>query len=331
MDEKKRIFSGIQPSGIITIGNYIGALKNWVPLQDEYDCLYCAVDLHAVTVRQEPAQLRRRTLELLSLYLACGIDPNRSTLFVQSHVPAHAELCWVLDTIAPVGEMSRMTQFKDKSRKHADNINMGLMNYPVLMAADILLYQSALVPIGADQKQHLELARNLAERFNGRFGETFTVPEAFLPKAGARIMSLQDPTAKMSKSDENPNGYVSMADDPDTILRKFRRAVTDSGSDIRLAADKPGVSNLLTIYAAFAGIGVAEAEARFAGRGYGDLKNAAAEAVIEKLKPIQVEQQRLLADRTYLDKILAGGAERAARLAQKTLRKVYKKIGFYQI
>lgn len=331
MNETKRIFSGIQPSGNITIGNYIGALKNWVTLQEEYDCLYCVVDLHAITVSQVPADLRRHTLELLSLYLACGIDPNKCTLFVQSHVPAHAELCWVLDTIASVGEMGRMTQFKDKSRKHADNVNMGLMNYPVLMAADILLYQSALVPIGSDQKQHLELARNLAGRFNSRFGETFTIPEPFIPKSGARIMSLQDPSSKMSKSDENPNGFVSMTDDPDTILRKFRRAVTDSGSEIRFSEDKPGVSNLLTIYAAFAGCSVEEAEAHFSGLGYGALKTQTAEAVAEKLRPIQEEQKRIQKDKAYLDGILKAGAQKAAYLAQKTLRKVYRKVGFYQI
>lgn len=331
MDEKKRIFSGIQPSGNITIGNYIGALKNFIGFQDEYECIYCVVDLHAITVAQVPAELRKHTLELLALYIACGLDPEKSVLFLQSHVPAHAELAWALDCYAYVGEISRMTQFKDKSRKHSDNINMGLMNYPVLMAADILLYQTALVPIGVDQKQHLELARNLAIRFNNRYSETFVVPEPFIPKAGAKIMSLADPTSKMSKSDENPNAYVSVTDDADTVMRKFKRAVTDSENEIRFAPEKPGVSNLLTIYSAFAGCSVGEAETHFAGLGYGELKSQTADAVIQKLLPIQAEQKRILADKAYLDGVLKAGAERAAYLANKTLRKVYKKIGFYQL
>ena len=331
MDEKKRIFSGIQPSGNITIGNYIGALKNFIGFQDEYECIYCVVDLHAITVAQVPAELRKHTLELLALYIACGLDPEKSVLFLQSHVPAHAELAWALDCYAYVGEISRMTQFKDKSRKHSDNINMGLMNYPVLMAADILLYQTALVPIGVDQKQHLELARNLAIRFNNRYSETFVVPEPFIPKAGAKIMSLADPTSKMSKSDENSNAYVSVTDDADTVMRKFKRAVTDSENEIRFAPEKPGVSNLLTIYSAFAGCSVGEAEKHFAGLGYGELKSQTADAVIQKLLPIQAEQKRILADKAYLDGVLKAGAERAAYLANKTLRKVQKKIGFYQL
>ena len=331
MEEKKRIFSGIQPSGNITIGNYIGALKNFIGFQDEYECIYCVVDLHAITVAQEPAALRKHTLELLALYIACGLDPEKSVLFLQSHVPAHAELAWALDCSAYIGELSRMTQFKDKSKKQGDTINMGLMNYPVLMAADILLYQTALVPIGLDQKQHLELARNLAIRFNNRYGDTFAVPEPFIPKSGAKICSLADPTCKMSKSDQNPNAYVSVADDPDTIVRKFRRAVTDSENEIRFAPEKPGVSNLLTIYAAFTETSVAEAEKAFAGLGYGDLKARTAEVVIEKLRPVQAEQKRILADRAYLDGVLKDGAERAARIAARTMRKVYKKIGFYQI
>lgn len=331
MEEKKRIFSGIQPSGNITIGNYIGALKNFIGFQDEYECIYCVVDLHAITVAQVPAELRKHTLELLALYIAWGLDPEKSVLFLQSHVPAHAELAWALDCYAYVGEISRMTQFKDKSRKHSDNINMGLMNYPVLMAADILLYQTALVPIGVDQKQHLELARNLAIRFNNRYSETFVVPEPFIPKAGAKIMSLADPTSKMSKSDENPNAYVSVTDDADTVMRKFKRAVTDSENEIRFAPEKPGVSNLLTIYSAFAGCSVGDAEKHFAGQGYGELKSQTADAVIQKLLPIQAEQKRILADKAYLDGVLKTGAERAAYLANKTLRKVYKKIGFYQL
>ena len=331
MEEKKRIFSGIQPSGNITIGNYIGALKNFIGFQDEYECIYCVVDLHAITVAQVPAELRKHTLELLALYIACGLDPEKSVLFLQSHVPAHAELAWALDCYAYVGEISRMTQFKDKSRKHSDNINMGLMNYPVLMAADILLYQTALVPIGVDQKQHLELARNLAIRFNNRYSETFVVPEPFIPKAGAKIMSLADPASKMSKSDENPNAYDSVTDDADTVMRKFKRAVTDSENEIRFAPEKPGVSNLLTIYSAFAGCSVGDAEKHFAGQGYGELKSQTADAVIQKLLPIQAEQKRILADKAYLDGVLKTGAERAAYLANKTLRKVYKKIGFYQL
>ncbi len=329
--EKKVLFSGIQPTGIITLGNYIGALKNWVALQDEYDCVYCVVDMHAVTVRQDPANLRKNTLELLALYLACGIDPEKCLLFVQSHVPAHAELCWVLNCLTSVGELSRMTQFKDKSRKHADNVNMGLMDYPVLMVADILLYQAALVPVGADQKQHLELTRDLAIRFNNRYSPTFTVPEPYIPRQGARIMSLQDPSAKMSKSDPDENGFVAMTDPPEVIARKFKRAVTDSLACVKAGEDRPGVTNLMSIYAAFTGRTFGQIEDEFAGRGYGDFKTAVADAVIAALSPIQAEQKRLLADKAYLHGILAEGAQKAARLANKTLAKVYKKTGFYQL
>ncbi len=329
--EKKVLFSGIQPTGIITLGNYIGALKNWVALQDEYDCVYCVVDMHAITVRQDPANLRKNTLELLALYLACGIDPEKCLLFVQSHVPAHAELCWVLNCLTSVGELSRMTQFKDKSRKHADNVNMGLMDYPVLMVADILLYQAALVPVGADQKQHLELTRDLAIRFNNRYSPTFTVPEPYIPRQGARIMSLQDPSAKMSKSDPDENGFVAMTDPPEVIARKFKRAVTDSLACVKAGEDRPGVTNLMSIYAAFTGRTFGQIEDEFAGRGYGDFKTAVADAVIAALSPIQAEQKRLLADKAYLHGILAEGAQKAARLANKTLAKVYKKTGFYQL
>ncbi len=329
--EKKVLFSGIQPTGIITLGNYIGALKNWVALQDEYDCVYCVVDMHAITVRQDPANLRKNTLELLALYLACGIDPEKCLLFVQSHVPAHAELCWVLNCLTSVGELSRMTQFKDKSRKHADNVNMGLMDYPVLMVADILLYQAALVPVGADQKQHLELTRDLAIRFNNRYSPTFTVPEPYIPRQGARIMSLQDPSAKMSKSDPDENGFVAMTDPPEVIARKFKRAVTDSLACVKAGEDRPGVTNLMSIYAAFTGRTFGQIEDEFAGRGYGDFKAAVADAVIAALSPIQAEQKRLLADKAYLHGILAEGAQKAARLANKTLAKVYKKTGFYQL
>ena len=287
-------------------------------------------DMHAITVRHDPALLRRRTLELVSLYLACGIDPEKCTLYVQSQVPQHAELCWVLNSIAYVGEMERMTQFKDKSRKHADNINMGLMDYPVLMAADILLYQTELVPVGADQKQHLEIARDLAIRFNNRYSETFRVPEPYIMKEGAKICSLQEPDKKMSKSDENINASVYLSDDKDTIIRKFKRAVTDSGNEIRATEEKKGVSNLLTIYATFKNCTVAEAEKEFEGKGYGDFKLAVGEVVADALAPVQAEQKRLLADKEYVSNVLKAGQERAFKAARKTLSKVYRKIGFYQ-
>ncbi len=328
---RKKLFSAVQPSGAVTIGNYIGAIRNFAVLQDEYDCLYAVADLHAITVRQEPSVLRRNTLELIALFIACGIDPEKCVLFVQSHVPAHCELTWVLNTVTYPGELSRMTQFKDKSARHAENVNMGLMDYPVLMASDILLYQAALVPVGADQKQHLELTRDLAIRFNNRYGNTFTVPEPFIPKgSGARIMSLADPSKKMSKSDENPNGFVTMSDDRDTVLRKFRRAVTDSEAEVRYDPEKkPGVSNLLTIYCAFTGKEMAEAERDFAGKGYGDFKLAVGEAVADVLGPIRSERERLLADKAYLNAVMKRGEEAAARIARRTLAKVYRKVGFY--
>ncbi len=328
---KQKLFSAVQPSGAVTIGNYIGAIRNFAVLQDEYDCLYAVADLHAITVRQEPAVLRRNTLELLALFIACGIDPEKCVLFVQSHVPAHCELTWVLNTIAYPGELSRMTQFKDKSARHAENVNMGLMDYPVLMASDILLYQAALVPVGADQKQHLELTRDLAVRFNNRYGSTFTVPEPFIPKgSGARVMSLADPSRKMSKSDENLNAFVTMSDDRDTVLRKFKRAVTDSDAEVRYDPEnKPGVSNLLTIYCAFTGRDTAEAEREFAGKGYGDFKLAVGEAVADVLDPIRAEKARLLADKGYLNAVMKRGEEAAARIARRTLSKVYRKVGFY--
>lgn len=325
---KKTVFSGIQPTGTVTLGNYLGALRNWIPLQDEYDCIYCIVDLHSITVRQEPAQLRHNAMSLLALYLASGISPEKSTVFVQSHVPAHAELAWALDTICYIGELNRMTQFKDKSAKHSDNLNMGLMNYPVLMASDILLYSTDLVPIGKDQTQHLELARNLAERFNNRYSPTFVVPEGFIPKLGAKIMSLQNPLAKMSKSDENPNGFISMLDDSDTIRRKMRRAVTDSDTEVRFSEDKPAISNLLTIYSLCSGVSVADAEKQFEGAGYGVFKDAVADAVIATLEPIQKRHKQLMADKDYLNEVLKQGAERANRIASKMVAKVYRKIGF---
>jgi len=329
-NEKSILFSAVQPSGAVTIGNYIGAIKNWVNLQDEYRCFYAVADLHAITVKQEAAALRKNTLELLALFIACGIDPEKCVLFVQSHVPQHCELTWVLNTITYPGELSRMTQFKDKSAKHAENVNMGLMDYPVLMASDILLYQSKLVPVGADQKQHLELSRDLAIRFNNRYGNTFEVPEPYILKeSGAKIMSLADPTKKMSKSDENINAFVTMSDDRDTIIRKFKRAVTDSDNQIRFGEDKPGISNLLTIYSVFSGKSIKEAEKEFEGKGYGDFKLAVGEVVADALAPIQEKRTKLLADKAYLNSVMKQGAENAYRAARKTLSKVYRKIGFY--
>ena len=328
MDErKKRIFSGIQPSGDLTLGSYMGAIKNWVALQDEYDCLYCIVDMHAITVRQVPADLRRRSLEQLAQYIACGLDPKKNIMFIQSHVPQHAELSWVLGCYTQFGELSRMTQFKDKSQKHADNITAGLFTYPVLMAADILLYQTDLVPVGQDQKQHVELCRDIANRFNGVYSNTFTLPEPFIPKMGARIMSLGNPDSKMSKSD--PDGCVYMMDKPEDIMRKFKRAVTDCETAVRYHKEnKPGVSNLLTIYCAATGKTMEEAEAEFAGQGYGVFKPAVGEAVVELMRPVREEAQRLMGDKAYLESVYKEGAERARYLAEKTLRKVYKKVGF---
>ncbi len=327
MEEKKTLFSAIQPSGILTIGNYLGALRNFKKLQDDNNGIFSIADLHTLTVRQEPANLRKNTYELTALYLACGIDPEKSILFSQSHVSAHTELAWVLNTICYPGELSRMTQFKDKSQKHEDNINMGLMDYPVLMAADILLYQTDLVPIGADQKQHLELARDLAIRFNNRFGETFKVPEGYIGKTGARVMSLTEPTRKMSKSDANVNGFISMDDDPETVIRKFKRAVTDSDNTIVFREDKPGISNLLTIYSAFKGISIEDAEKEFLGVGYGDFKVKVGETVAEVIEPIRQRKNKLLENKDYLDEVLKEGAIRAERIAYKTLSKVYRKVG----
>lgn len=326
-ERKKRIFSGIQPSGELTLGSYMGAIRNWRDLQDEYDCIYCIVDLHAVTVRQDPAALRRRALEQLAQYIACGLDPEKNVLFVQSHVPEHAELAWILGCYTQFGELGRMTQFKQKSQQHADDINAGLFTYPVLMAADILLYQADLVPVGADQKQHVELCRDIAQRFNGVHGDTFTIPEPFIPGMGARIMSLSDPTSKMSKSD--PAGCVFLLDDPATVRRKFKRAVTDSEAEIRFDPEKkPGVSNLLTIWCAVKGQTIPEAEAAFAGQGYGAFKSAVGDAVVELLDPIREETARLLSDREGLTAVYRHGAERARSLAGRTLGKVHRKMGF---
>lgn len=328
---KKTIFSAVQPSGKITLGNYLGALRNWALLQDEYHALYCVADQHAITVRQDPASLRRQTLELFAQLIACGIDPERSTLFIQSHVSQHAELAWALNCYTMFGELSRMTQFKDKSAAHADNINAGLFTYPVLMAADILLYQTDLVPVGEDQRQHVELARDIAQRFNGVYGDVFDIPEAYIPKLGARVMSLSEPDKKMSKSSSNENSYVLVMDKPEVILRKFKRAVTDSDTENPVRYDpkaKPGVSNLIQIYAAATGKGFGEIEAEFAGKGYGAFKPVVGEAVVECLRPIREETERLLADKAYLETVWRAGAERAEYVAMKTLRKVYKKVGF---
>ena len=327
MLDKKVLFSAIQPSGILTIGNYLGALRNFKKLQSDYNSVFSVADLHTLTVKQDAQTLRKNTYELTALYLACGINPEESVLFCQSHVPAHAELTWILNTITYPGELSRMTQFKDKSLKHEDNINMGLMDYPVLMASDILLYQTELVPIGADQKQHLELARDLAIRFNNRFGETFKVPEGYIGKSCARVMSLAEPDRKMSKSDANLNAFISMDDDPDTVIRKFKRAVTDSDNKIVCSPEKPGITNLLNIYSAFADVSVEDAEKEFEGKGYGEFKIKVGEAVADKIEPIRQEKNRLLADKDYLDQVLKNGAERAERLAYRTLSKVYKKVG----
>ena len=328
MEDKKILFSAVQPSGILTLGNYLGALRNFTALQNDFNGIFALADLHTLTVKQEPAVLRQNTYELTALYLACGIDPEKSILFAQSHVSAHAELSWILNTITYPGELSRMTQFKDKSRNHEDNINMGLMDYPVLMAADILLYQTELVPVGADQKQHLELARDIAIRFNNRYGETFKVPEAYISKSTARIMSLSEPDRKMSKSDANLNAFISMNDDKDTVIKKFKRAVTDSDNAVVFDPEnKPGISNLLSIYCAVTGKTVKEAENEFSGKGYGDFKLAVGEAVSSVIEPIRLKKNDLLKNKDYLDDVLSIGASKAERLAYRTLGKVYKKVG----
>jgi len=323
---KKKVLSGIQPSGSLCISNYIGALKNWIKLQDEYECIYLIVDLHSLTVDQVPAELRQRCYSYVAQYIACGIDPNKSLIVVQSHVSQHAELAWVLNTSAYMGELNRMTQFKDKSKKQK-NINVGLYTYPVLMASDILLYQADLVPVGADQKQHLELSRDIAMRFNNKYSPTFTVPEPFIPKQGARIMSLQDPEIKMSKSDDNPNNYISLLDDPSVILKKFKRAVTDSETEIKYDEDRKGLYNLINIYSSYADKTPREIEDMYIGKMYSDFKIDLAEIVIESLKPIQSEYTKLINDKAYLDQLLGEGAQKASYLANKTLSKVYRKIG----
>jgi len=326
--EKKIILSGMQPSGKLTLGNYIGAMKNWVALQDEYDCHYCIVDLHAITVPQIPKDLRRTSLEVLAQYIASGIDPDKNTIFIQSHVPEHLQLAWVLNSMTYMGELSRMTQFKDKSQKKSENLNAGLFTYPVLMAADILLYGTHLVPVGEDQKQHLELARDLAQRFNSRYSDTFVIPEPFIPKEGARIMSLQDPSQKMSKSDENPNGPISMIEDPDIIMSKVKRSVTDSIGVIGYNDEQKGIKNLINIYSSITGESVGDIVNRYEGKGYGDFKKDVAEVIIEGLRPVREKYHELLDNKDYLEQIYTNGAEKARRKAGKTVNKVYRKVGF---
>jgi tryptophanyl-tRNA synthetase len=327
------ILSGIQPSGQLMIGNYSGALKNWIALQDDHDCYYMLADLHAITTYQKPADLRKRCLEFLALYMACGLDPARNTLFVQSHVPQHAELAWILNCITPLGQLQRMTQFKEKSRKNEKNLNAGLLNYPVLMAADILLYNADKVPVGADQKQHLELARDLAEKFNYMYSDTFTVPDPWIPKTseGARIMSLQEPTSKMSKSDPDANATLALLDRPDVVKSKIKRAVTDSETSIAYDTDKrPGVSNLMTIYRLVSGESFESQTERFAGKGYGPFKAELTEAVIAYLEPIQARYKEISADKKGLEQVLADGSEKAQYRARRILSKVYRKVGLVQ-
>ena len=331
MDQKKIMLSGVQPSGDLHLGNYLGPIRHWPKMIEEYDCYFFMADLHTITVRQDPAALRRRVLTQVAQYIACGLDPDKCTIFIQSHVPAHAQLGWVLDCYTMFGELSRMTQFKDKSAKNADNINGGLFTYPSLMAADILLYQPDFVPVGEDQKQHVELTRNIVQRFNGVYGDVFKMPEPYIPKVGARIMSLTNPAAKMSKSENGDTGRVALMDDPGVIMKQFKRAITDSDTERCVRYDpenKPGVANLMTIYSAATGRSYAEIEQEFDGLGYGKFKPAVGEAVVEMIRPIQEETRRILADKAYLESVYRAGAEKASYTAEKTLRKVYKKIGF---
>ena len=327
LDGKKVLYSGMQATGTLTLGNYLGALKNWVELTDEYECIYGVMDLHSLTVRQVPAEFRKNARALYALYVAAGLDPEKNCIYYQSHVSGHAELGWILDCFTYMGELNRMTQFKDKAAKHADNINAGLYTYPVLMAADILLYQADVVPVGVDQKQHLEITRDIAERFNNIYGDVFTIPEAYIPKAGAKIMSLQEPGKKMSKSDTNANATILLLDDTDTIIRKFKRAVTDSESEVRYAEEKPGISNLMDIYSAVTGKTYEEIEKEFAGKGYGDFKLAVGETVADHLKPLQERYEQLMKDKAYIESMIKQNDEKAAYYANKTLRKVQKKVG----
>ena len=325
---KKRVFSAIQPSGMLTLGNYLGALKNWTLMQEEFDCLYAVADLHAITVRQEPAKLREQIRSTFALLLAVGVDPNKSPVFLQSHVQEHSQLAWLLNCYTQYGELQRMTQFKDKSLRHADNINAGLFTYPTLMAADILLYQADLVPIGQDQKQHLELTRNIAERFNAVYSPTFTIPEPYIPKVCARVMSLQEPTKKMSKSDENVNAWIAILDKPDDIIRKVKRAVTDSEACVRYGEGKDGVNNLMSIHSACTGMTYEQIENEFAGKGYGDFKAAVGEAIVETLRPVQERYNQIITDKAYLEELYAKGADSARHIARKTVSKVMRKIGY---
>lgn len=328
MEDKKLIFSAIQPTGTFTLGNYIGAIRNWSPLQEEYNCIYCVADMHAITVRQDPAKLRQNSLAAYALLMACGIDPEKSILFIQSHVPTHPMLSWVLGCSTQFGELSRMTQFKDKSQRHADDVNAGLFTYPVLMASDILAYNADFVPVGIDQKQHLELARNIAQRFNQRYGDFFTLPEPYIIDVGAKVMSLQDPTKKMSKSDENPNACILILDDKDTIIRKFKRAVTDSEAEVCYREGKDGINNLMSIYSCVTGKNFDEIESEFKGKGYGDFKVAVGEAVADNLAPVRTEFDRLISDKAYLKECYTAGAAKAQKYSQRIVSKVYHKVGF---
>ncbi len=328
MEDKKLIFSAIQPTGTFTLGNYIGAVRNWSPLQEEYNCIYCVADMHAITVRQDPAKLRQNSLAAYALLMACGIAPEKSILFIQSHVPTHPMLSWVLGCSTQFGELSRMTQFKDKSQRHADDVNAGLFTYPVLMASDILAYNADFVPVGIDQKQHLELARNIAQRFNQRYGDFFTLPEPYIIDVGAKVMSLQDPTKKMSKSDENPNACILILDDKDTIIRKFKRAVTDSEAEVCYCEDKDGINNLMSIYSCVTGKNFDEIESEFKGKGYGDFKVAVGEAVADNLAPVRTEFDRLISDKAYLKECYTAGAAKAQKYSQRIVSKVYHKVGF---
>lgn len=326
--DKKVLFSGMQATGSLTLGNYLGALKNWVSLSDEYECFYSVVDLHSITVRQDPAELRKRARNLLTLYIAAGLDPEKNCIYYQSHVSGHAELAWILNCFTYMGELNRMTQFKDKAAKHADNINAGLYTYPVLMAADILLYQADVVPVGKDQLQHLEITRDIAQRFNHLYGDVFTIPEPFVGRVGAKIMSLQDPSKKMSKSDENPNGSVYLTDDADTVMRKFKRAVTDSCANIAYNEEQPGIRNLIDIYCACTGKTPQQTVKEFDGKGYGEFKIAVGESVVDVLRPLQTKFAQLQKDKAYIDSVIKNNGEKAERFAAKTLRKVQKKVGF---
>lgn len=328
IDQKKVLFSGMQATGTLTLGNYLGALKNWVTLSDEYECFYSVVDMHSITVRQDPAELRKRARDLLTLYIAAGLDPKKNCIYYQSHVSGHAELAWILNCFTYMGELNRMTQFKDKASKHTDNINAGLYTYPVLMAADILLFQSDVVPVGKDQMQHLEITRDIAERFNGIYPNTFTIPEGYLGKTGAKIMSLQDPAKKMSKSDENVNASIYLMDETDTIIKKFKRAVTDSDANVCYREEQPGIMNLIDIYSACTGKSISDIEKEFTGVGYGNFKLAVGESVAQMLKPLQERFRELSKDKSYIDGIIKENAEKANYYATKTLRKVQKKVGF---